>query len=230
MANMIEAFVIKLQGVSSSEDLAKECRLSGSKFNLEIKNFNGIYGKNNIDAAHQIFGIRPWKDKMKKNRLGVKGCFLSHYSLWKESLTKDKPIAIFEHDAVMLRPLPTNILKQFKEFLMLDPYNKMKGSYESNHLDESKIGVEEYFNNDSNPKYGVTDQYVMGLQAYIIKPEAAEKLIKNVKKNGYLPADIQCHKGLINIQTIYPSVASINPKFWNNKRLMKEESTTHKEW
>ena len=70
----------------------------------------------------------------------------------------------------------------------------------------------------------------MGLQAYIIKPKAAIKLRDAVKQNGYYPADMQCHKGILNIQTVYPSMASVNPRFYGNKKLMKEESTTQKKW
>jgi GR25 family glycosyltransferase involved in LPS biosynthesis len=70
----------------------------------------------------------------------------------------------------------------------------------------------------------------MGLQAYVIKPEAARKLINDVKTNGYYPADIQCNKGIIKIETIYPSLASVNPRFYGNKKLMKQESTTQKKW
>ena len=227
---MIDAYVIKLTGIDNSEALAKECKDSGLKFGVTIKDFNGIYGEQEIEKYHQLYKIKPWKPTMKKHRVGVKGCFLSHYSLWLQSLNTSKPIMIFEHDAVMIRPLPENILDLFTEFLMLDPFNKMKSSYKVNHEGIDKNGVEEYFNYDVNAKYGVLHQYVMGLQAYIIKPRAAFKLIKEVQLKGYYPADIQCNKGIINIQTFYPSIASINQKFWNNKKLMKEESTTQKKW
>lgn len=227
---MIDAYVIRLKGILSSEELANECKISCANLGLDIKNFNGIYGEKQIEEYHNTYKIRPWKTKMKKHRLGVKGCFLSHYSLWLDTLAYNKPIIVFEQDAFMLRALPENILDQFDEFLMLDPYNKMSRNYKSQHEDTLKQGIEEYFNENVSPKYGVVDQYVMGLQAYIIKPKAAKKLIRNVKDNGYLPADIQCNKGLINIETIYPSIAAINPKFWGNKGLMKEESTTQREW
>lgn len=227
---MIDAFVIRLAGLESSESLAQECKNSGSSFGVIIKDFDGIYGETQIEKYHKIYNIHPWKTKMKKHRLGIKGCFLSHYSLWLHCINVNKPIAIFEHDAVMLRPMPNDILNSFNEFLMLDPYNKMKKDYKLFHQDESKKGIEEYFNYDVTPKYGVMSQYVMGLQAYIIKPQAAIKLISYVKINGYYPADIQCNKGIIDIQTMYPSIASINPKFWDNKKLMKEESTTQKKW
>lgn len=227
---MIDAFVIKLTGIESSEILAKECIDSGAKFHLQIKDFNGIYGESQIEKYHKIYNIHPWKSKMKKHRLGVKGCFLSHYSLWLHCISTNNPVIIFEHDAVMLRPLPEDITNKFQEFLMLDPFNKMKSSYHFLHNDESKYSIEEYMNPDVSPKYGVTEQYTMGLQAYIIKPKAAKRLIKFIKINGYLPADIQCNKGLLKIETIYPSIAAINPKYWGNKQLMKEESSTHKEW
>lgn len=229
---MIPAFVIRLKGIKTSEDLALECIKSCDALGLEVTPFDGIFGEQLISFAHLQQGLRPWKQKMKKGRTGVKGCFLSHFSLWRRSVQLDTPIIIFEQDAVLLRPIPKDIEHHFKEFLMLDPYNKMRGDYGENHTkdDSKEWRVEEYFNPDSSSKYGVTHQYTMGLQAYIIKPKAAKKLIRAVKENGYLPADIQCNKGIINIETIYPSVAAINTKFWGNKGLMKQESTTHKKW
>ena len=121
---MIDAFVIKLTGIESSELLAQECKNSCSKFNITVKDFDGIYGENRINQFHSVYNIRPWKTKMKKHRIGVKGCFLSHYTLWLHCLSTNLPLLIFEHDAVMLRPLPENITDIFQEFLMLDPYNK----------------------------------------------------------------------------------------------------------
>lgn len=118
----------------------------------------------------------------------------------------------------------------FREFLMLDPYNKMKEGYADKHQVDSDVVINEYFNPRKSPKYKVEHDYAMGLQGYIIKPKAAIKLITDVNVNGYLPADIQCNKGLIHMETIYPSIVSINPKFYNNKELMREESTTHKDW
>lgn len=225
----ITSFVIKLNGIDVSEKLAYECIKSGKEHNLIISPFNGIYGDKNISNCETMLEVFP-RGKIKKKRIGVRGCFLSHYSLWISCIKENKPYVIFEHDAIMLRPLPENILNTFDEFLLLDPYNKMKDSYASNHQNTGDYEIKEYFNPRELPKYGVTHDYAMGLQGYIIKPKAAIKLIHDVKKNGYLPADIQCNKGVVNLQTVYPSIVSINSKFYNNKTLMKEESTTHKEW
>jgi len=227
---MIDTFIIRLNGVESSELLAEDCKNSAVQHGLDPLYFDGIYGEKHIEEMNRTFNIRPWKEKMKKGRLGVKGCFLSHYSLWFKCYSYNKPLLIFEHDAFVLRSLPKNILHEFDEFLILDPYNKMKSSYKHNIETETKNGVEEYFNFESASKYGVNDQYAMGLQAYIIKPTAAKKLIHTVFKNGYLPADMQCNKGILNMQVLYPAVAAINPKFWGKKGLMREESTTQKKW
>lgn len=226
----MKSIVIRLRGIEESESLARECVDSGKKNNLIIYPFDGIYGEEQIEAKHKEFGIRPWKAKMKKGRLGVKGCFLSHYSIWLHSVEINQPMMIFEHDAVVLRKIPEDITERFDEFLMLDPYNKMQKDYGSLHQVEHDFSVDEYFNENSQQKYELKYQYAMGLQAYIIKPKAAAKLIDAVKENGYYPADMQCHKGILNMQTVYPSMASVNPRFYGNKKLMKEESTTQKKW
>lgn len=226
----MKAIVIRLKDISESETLARECIDSGKQHNLIIYPYDGIFGEEQIAAKHTEFEIRPWKEKMKKNRIGVKGCFLSHYSIWLHAIEIDRPIMIFEHDAVILRKVPENIEEMFDEFLMLDPYNKMQKDYGSLHQIEHTMSVEEYFNENSQQKYDLNYQYAMGLQAYIIKPKAAIKLVEEVKKNGYYPADMQCHKGILNMQTIYPSIASVNPRFYGNKKLMKQESTTQKQW
>jgi GR25 family glycosyltransferase involved in LPS biosynthesis len=228
MAN-IKTVVIRLENIESSEILANECIKSGEKNELSISPFNGIYGEANIRMYERHFQIRP-RRKIKKKRLGVQGCFLSHYSLWMNCLKTETPVLVLEHDAYILRPLPPNILNLFDEFLLLDPYNKMRSDYVTNHDIEREFAIEEYRNLYFKPKYEVSYEYAMGLQGYIIKPKAASKLIQDVTKNGYLPADIQCNKSIINIQTIYPGIVSINPKFYNDKSLMKQESTTHKKW
>lgn len=224
----MKAIVIRLRGIETSERLADDCIQSGKKHGMIIYPFDGIYGEDNINDKHREFGIRPWKEKMKKGRIGVKGCFLSHYSIWLHSIDIDQPIIVFEHDAVVLRPLPNDL--EFDEFLLLDPFNKNSKGYGAQHQVDHEPKIEEYFYESSKQKYELKYQYAMGLQAYIIKPKAAKKLVKEVKEKGYYPADMQCHKGILNLQTIYPSIASVNPRFYDNKGLMQEESTTQKQW
>lgn len=228
----MKAFVIRLDGVAESEQLANDCIASGNRHGLIIEKFDGIYGQDAIDKTIEKFGIKPFSLKMKKDRLGVKGCFLSHYSLWVKAIEFNDPIIIFEHDGMMLRSLPENIADLFDEFLLLDPYNKFSKDYGDNHLldNDSNYSIEEYRNPSSRKKYGIDTEYAMGLQAYIIKPNAAIKLIESIKDTGFYPADMQCNKGILNLQTIRPGIASVNTIFYKNQSLMNELSTTQKKW
>lgn len=228
----MKSFVIRLKGVATSEHLADECVSSGTTHGLTINRFDGIYGLEAIEETMVRLNVKPFSAKMKKNRLGVKGCFLSHYSLWLKSIELNTPLIIFEHDSVLLRPIPKNIFDLFDEFLLLDPYNKFAGDYGNKHLSDAErpFVITEYSNIESRKKYGINTEYAMGLQTYIIKPKAAQKLVDSIKETGFFPADMQCNKGIINLQTIYPSLASVNSKFYSDKVLMTELSTTQKKW
>lgn len=232
MAKNMKAFVIRLKGIESSESLALDCIDSGKKHGLEINPFDGIYGQENIDFQRNRLGVNPWKKGLKKGRLGVKGCFLSHYSLWLKSIELNEPLIIFEHDGYVLHPLPQNLENMFDEFLILDPFNKFSNEYSIKH-NESKNNsqqIVEYFNPESRKKYSIDTEYAMGLQAYVIKPKAAIKLKQSILKTGYYPADMQCNKGIINLETLSRPVASVNIKYYNNTSLMTAESSTQKKW
>ena len=111
----MKAFVIRLKGIDSSESLAQECILSGHRNNLHIELFDGIFGEEDIKSVTATYGIRPLKEGMKKNRLGVIGCFLSHYTLWLKCIKLNEPLIIFEQDAVVLSSLPDDIDSKYKE-------------------------------------------------------------------------------------------------------------------
>jgi GR25 family glycosyltransferase involved in LPS biosynthesis len=228
----MKAFVIRLKGQEPSETLASECIDSGKEFGLDIIPFDGIYGQENIIKKTEELGIRPFSEGMKKGRLGVKGCFLSHYSLWLHCLEINEPILICEHDAMFLDYLPVNINDMFEEFLILDPFNKFSKSYVNDHNQShcNDQSVIEYNNPSSRKKYGVTSEYAMGLQAYIIKPSAVKKLQETINAQGYLPADIQCNKETIYLETVASSIASINKKFYNNVAEMQNQSATQQKW
>lgn len=226
----MKAFVIRLKEIEVSETLAEDCVRSGLEFDLIIEKFDGIYGESNIEKNHKYHDIRPVHEKMKKNRIGVKGCFLSHYTLWKLSDSIDDPLVIFEHDAVLLDKIPLSIQKDFEDVLILDPFNKFSKSYDVSHSNSihNRQNIIEYINPEPKFKYGLQYEYPMGLQAYIIKPEASRKLIKHVEINGYLPADMQCNKGVISLNTVTKPLASVNKKFYQDKLLMSQMSTTQK--
>lgn len=231
MIDNLKSYVIRLVNIEPSETLADECVKSGKIHNLSIIKFDGIYGKECIESKTKELGIRPYKEKMKKGRLGVKGCFLSHYLLWLRCIELNEPILICEHDAVILTKITNDIL-DFEDILILDPYDKFSSAYKSNHLESQKNSqkIVEYFNKDSRKKMEVSAEYPKGLQAYIIKPQAAKKIQEIVKDNGYLPADVQVNKSIVQIHTVTRPIASINIRYQDNLKLMAEESSTKQSW
>lgn len=228
----MKSYVIQLAGIKESETLANDCVNSGQRFGLQIEKFNGVYGESQILETMKCLDIKPYSDKMKKHRLGVKGCFLSHYLLWLECAENNSELLIFEHDAILLRPLPSSVRDSNDEFLILDPFNKFTRDYSKKHSASSnnEQKIVEYYNPSSKEKYGVTSEYAMGLQAYIIRPTAANKLISAVRNNGFLPADMQCNKDVITLRTVSQSIASVNKLFYGNKDLMNQYSTTKRNW
>lgn len=229
--NNFNAFIIRLKGQSLSENLGNECLLSGNLYGLNLGFFDGIYGEENIENASKKFNVRPFKEKMKKGRLGVKGCLLSHYSLWLQSIELNTPFLICEHDAVVVNQI-TEDLFDFDDVLILDPYDKFSSKYENLHK-ESRNNTQriiEYSNPNFRKKLGVKDEYPKGTHGYLIKPKAAMKLKCTIEKYGYLPADAQLNKSVVKLQTVTKPIISVNPKYINNKKLMDEESFTQKRW
>ena len=151
---------------------------------------------------------------MKKGRLGVVGCFFSHYYLWQECMQTNTPFVILEHDGYMLKPLPGNILHTFEDVLKLDRCDPFSNSYNKKLDLESTmpLSVEKYTNlENKNPVKIGTGNYFKGAYAYIIKPSGATKLIKNIRQNGHVPADQQIGDWIVDTRTTVPSLARLHP-------------------
>jgi len=131
-----------------------------------------------------------WNEKEieKISRPGVKGCFHSHYRLWKHCLELGETIAIFEDDVKFYRGYEP---VQFNDILILS-------------LGKSSFYNEPYTtyleNPEGAPKSHEWRNYSMpGASGYMITPKAASNLIK-FYRHYYIPADNAINKSLVNIQ------------------------------
>lgn len=124
----------------------------------------------------------------KVSRPGVKGCFDSHYRLWKKCIELDEPIAVFEDDVKFYRGY-TPI--EFDDVLIV---GVGKNVYRKEPYDQ-------YLENPSStPRPMPWANYSMpGTCGYIIKPYACRQLVK-AYRDWYLPADNAINKGVVNIQ------------------------------
>lgn len=211
---VFKCFIIRLEENIHSCQMAQDCYNQAVEFNLQPKFFKAING-NDAQAHYEKTGLFP-KRKMKKGRIGVLGCFFSHYYLWLECTQTNVPFVILEHDGYMLKPLPSDILNTFEDVLKLDRCDPFSSSYNDT-LDEEKdilITVEKYINlENKNPAKIGTGNYFKGAYAYIIKPSGAKKLIDHITEHGHVPADQQIGDWVVDTRTTVPSLARLHPYY-----------------
>lgn len=222
----MKAVVIRKADDELSERLADECIESARAVGITVQKVNGVY--HNHDVLLQKNNLFPYpKIVTKKLRPGYTGCFLSHFLLWKECLAINEPILIFEHDGVMIRALPNNILDTFDTILNLDPASRTATDYEGYLKQDSSLIVEHYAHIPSEKvRYrSMNMTHIKGIHAYIIKPLGAKQLLDSVGKFGFIAADVAINQHYVGFYSTTPSYARINP-FFCDKKNVKEFSHT----
>jgi GR25 family glycosyltransferase involved in LPS biosynthesis len=215
----MKSFVIRKEGDTTSENFADECINSANQFNITVEKFSGVY--NDQEAVLASLGIVPY-EKMKpiyKANISHIGCFSSHYLLWVKCVELNEPCLIFEHDAVMIRPLPNNVLTLFTHRLVLDAYahpykaEDPTAVYEEKLKDETESVIEYPMQPWEAVKWGfLKHHYARGAHGYIIKPEGAKQLIDSVKKHGWLPGDTVVNHWYTSYTVVTPTIVRISSK------------------
>jgi GR25 family glycosyltransferase involved in LPS biosynthesis len=187
----MKSYIIHLSKISASLESATKTKNELDKFGVPSELWEGCYG----DAVEEEFLknnrlIHPWSFKgpeaaysldsryaLKNNRPGIKGCFMSHYTLWQKCVELNEPIMIWEDDIMIRRGF---VPVEWKDVLILSLGHPSKSERYLNYLETPNLEnpAAEYFPNSSMP----------GCCGYAIKPHAAKKLVK-IYKNSYLPAD-----------------------------------------
>lgn len=160
-----KAFVIAIKGHSISEQQLQDCLSSAKKFNWEVNVFWGIDGKTITENTWISEGLFPRLDKPTMSKLGVQGCFLSHYSLWKKCLEINEPIIILEHDA-----------------LVQDFWTPIE-------IDNAVIKLHRHYSRKNIKLDNDTGEWSKSGHAYCILPSHAKTLIDFVKKHGAFEVD-----------------------------------------
>ncbi len=228
----MQSKIIILNSSDISVSMGNKCIDRAKQFGVNLTKFDAIHGAE-APAIIEELGLRQYKFKMKGGRLGVLGCFLSHYFLWLECIEADEPYMIFEHDSYMLRSLPDGVLDLFTGILKLDHLNPYVGSYTTDINKQSNDQQQVWSLNDVedfDPKFvlGTGKRYSKGGYGYIIKPDAARGIVNEVLEYGFRPADHQLHTSQeynVDVQHILPSIVRIHPEYSEND-LMKSASLT----
>lgn len=170
----MRAFVITVKDNEHSEQAADRCIKSAARFDIEAEKFYGYNAKDDVAKIAEAEGILSI-DRFRTNEYSrypnVLAAFLSHHALWKKCNLEEKPMIIFEHDAVVVDEIPTKA--PFKHVMSVG-----KPSYGKFNI-PGTIGVGPL---KSKP-------YFPGAHAYMIKPSGANMLIKTARQRAE-PTDI----------------------------------------
>jgi GR25 family glycosyltransferase involved in LPS biosynthesis len=222
-----KTFIITLLESSFSKKLSNDCSVAASKFGMDVT----VWPATNGMQAQQYFDqekIPALLHKKIRALIGVQGCFLSHYFLWKHCIDLNESICILEHDGYFVRELPADVEDHFTDVVNLDPYPQ----YNSNYSELVNAGLSEpiqYFiptqtKGGGPQKKAKAGTYVGGAYGYCIKPSGAKKLVNFAKEIGALPADKHIGQNIVDIKLTSAAIVRLHPFYSENN--IKENSTT----
>lgn len=183
----MKSYVIAVKNHDESLRSAERCIKSAKEYGLEVEMFFGFTPEDNPIDILKTLNIPLDGFMGKYSRLeNCVAAFLSHRALWERSLQINEDVMIFEHDAVVVAPIPV-----FKSFDKLISYGKPSyGKYS----DPLKIGV----------NLLTSKPYLPGAHAYRVKPEAA-KIILQKSQTSAGPTDVFLNvKNFPWIEEYYP--------------------------
>lgn len=209
-------------------NLVDSSKKVGNKF--PIHKFEAIT-PDYVDATMQQFHLKwnyPWQGQVSDFATGLVksayqtanpkariACALSHYTLWKKTITLKQPILVLEHDALFVNVIDFDIARTPFEILGI---NNPLGCTR-----KSQVFYDEILKN-AQPYQLVPiidqptiPQGIAGNSAYIITPAGAEQMVKLVKDYGLWPNDaIMCRQLVRRL--------GVTRKFYTNRQNLR--STT----
>jgi GR25 family glycosyltransferase involved in LPS biosynthesis len=226
-----KTFIIRLSGNDHSCKMALDCKEQAAKFGIHAEYFEAINGLQ-ADVHYELTGVPRPKKGLKKGKLGVIGCFFSHYYLWQACVQQNIPYLILEHDGYIIKDIPNTICNQFTDVLKLDRCDPFSNTY-NDVIEQEKdipLTIEKYVNHSPKAIHKIgTGNYFRGAYSYIIKPSGAQKLINflklNENGNGHRPADQQIGDGVLDTWVTVPTVAKLHP-FYSIGTNLKTASLT----
>lgn len=225
----IKSFAIVLKDNDISElgfkNLLKSVKDTAS--NIDLNRFNAVTPNeaNHILNELNLKWNYPWEGsvieekiyRLKKSAYSTRSkekriaCSLSHYILWKRCIELNEPILIFEHDAVIIKTIPNNLIHLKYDVIGI---NDPRGATRKANVFHSIVqnSKEDFISvpviDDLNIPQGLA-----GNSAYIIKPSGAERLLYLCKELGLWPNDsIMCQQLVPNMgvtKTYYTKVQGL---------------------
>ena len=207
----MKAFVICMAQRGDSIEAAQRCRVSAreEECDFEILPWDAVEAPDAPTAISKklIKWTYPWQGEVNDFKTGLIlsayqtanknariGCFLSHYELWEYCVRSAEPILILEHDALFIRKLDPKPLLDSRYGII--GINDPRGATRRSNVFHQQV---QNMQEDIGPVPMIDDprvpQGLAGNSAYLIKPEAASKVIAKVKEIGAWPNDaLMCYQ------------------------------------
>jgi glycosyl transferase family 25 len=203
----MKSFHIILKDHKLGEELGNKNIAIAKQFGLDANLFEAVPG-NDCSHLFKQHKVRPPHTR----KLGHHGCFMSHFLLWKKCIELNETIVILEHDGVFLRTLPDNIEDNFLDICRLDSCCAWKDSYEDDiqAVLDNPIG---YFKPDTVYKEKAFGNFYIGQYGYLIKPQAAEKLVKRAKQIGAHAVDMFIGTLVVDIVSVNSTIVRLDPVY-----------------
>lgn len=184
----MKSYVITIMDNQKSVESAERCIQSGEQFGIEIEMWPAITPKNTDVlklADAQGISVDGFKEKYSRFENCV-AAFLSHFSLWGQSHVNNTEVTIFEHDAVIVSPIP--------EFIRHDGC--------------INLGKPSYGRFNTPPLLACNNltskRYFPGAHAYRVSPKGAKQLLAQAKVKAR-PTDVFLHLDTFPwLQEYYP--------------------------
>lgn len=231
----MKSYAITLKGNKISEQGFDALWLSskklGNDFNIEKFEATDHIKVGEEMSRWDLFWNYPWEGRVTDLATGlIKSAYptvvktkrmaaaVSHFRLWTECFEKKEPILILEHDAIFRKKLDYQLLLDSKYDIIgiNEPRGATRKSAEFHRLIQKN-------KNEIQPVPSVDDynipQGIAGNSAYIIKPEAAEKLISLCFNHGLWPNDaIMCKQLVDNL--------GVSRTYYTNIQRLQSTTTT----
>lgn len=203
----MKSFHIILKNHTLGQELGNKNIEVAKEFGLDANLFDAVPG-NNCDHLFKQHKVR----KLRTDKVGHQGCFMSHFLLWKHCLELNETIAILEHDGLFLRPLPSDIEDNFTDICRLDPCIFWKDTYEEDlqkcidkpitYIKPPTVYRERYFGN-----------FYIGYYGYLVKPSGAAKLVTQAKKIGGYAVDMFVGTNTVDIVSVSSPIVRLDPYY-----------------
>ena len=210
-------FITNVENDQAKSVGERHVALANEYGDLDAKIFEAVKGldaphfleDNNINFLKPKYITKEFKQADKKQhyskRVGVMGCFASHYSLWKKCVELNERIGIFEYDAMQVKKFPKEV-KGFNGWLYLSGWRNFEGNPDDYECGPN--GIHEYI---GYHRWGYRN-VCSGTHAYILNPAHAEIFIETAHTKGWFPVDRFMSTDLVPLRkfTICPPVFIVN--------------------